>query len=84
MNKKLANAKDYEREYRLLKEQIENHKSQIIQQANTQASSIIKSANKEIEKTIRVIKESAADNSNCFFNLFVCRLYNRARKKQIR
>lgn len=61
LNKKLANAKDYEREYRLLKEQIENHKSQIIQQANTQASSIIKSANKEIEKTIRVIKESAAD-----------------------
>ena len=45
----------------MLKEQIENHKSQIIQQANTQASSIIKSANKEIEKTIRVIKESAAD-----------------------
>jgi DNA mismatch repair protein MutS2 len=61
LNTKLENAKKYEHEYRLLKEKLEGQKSEIIQQANIKASSIIKSANKEIEKTIRVIKESSAD-----------------------
>lgn len=61
LNIKLENAKKYEHEYRLLKEKLEGQKSEIIQQANIKASSIIKSANKEIEKTIRVIKESSAD-----------------------
>ena len=61
LNTKLENAKKYEHEYRLLKEKLEGQKSEIIQQANIKASSIIKSANKEIEKTIRVIKESYAD-----------------------
>ena len=61
LNTKLENAKKYEHENRLLKEKLEGQKSEIIQQANIKASSIIKSANKEIEKTIRVIKESSAD-----------------------
>ncbi|MDG1045313.1 MAG: Smr/MutS family protein [Bacteroidia bacterium] len=61
LNEKLANAKVFEQEYRSLKDAIESQKTQIIQQANTEASIIIKSANKEIEKTIRVIKESAAN-----------------------
>ena len=61
LNTKLENAQKYEHEYRLLKEKLEGQKSEIIQQANIKASSIIKSANKEIEKTIRVIKESSAD-----------------------
>tara|TARA_Y100000385_G_scaffold181004_1_gene186941 strand:- start:964 stop:3312 length:2349 start_codon:yes stop_codon:yes gene_type:complete len=61
LNEKLANAKVFEQEYRSLKDAIESQKNQIIQQANCEASIIIKSANKEIEKTIRVIKESAAN-----------------------
>ena len=61
LNSKLENAKKFEHEYRLLKEKLEGQKSEIIQQANIKASSIIKSANKEIEKTIRVIKESSAE-----------------------
>lgn len=61
LNEKLANAKVFEHEYRSLKDAIESQKTQIIQQANSEASIIIKSANKEIEKTIRVIKESAAN-----------------------
>jgi DNA mismatch repair protein MutS2 len=61
LNEKLANAKVFEQEYRSLKDSLEDQKTQIIQQANSEASSIIKSANKEIEKTIRVIKESSAN-----------------------
>ena len=61
LNEKLANAKVFEQEYRLLKDRIESQKNQIIQQANSEARSIIKTANKEIEKTIRVIKESSAN-----------------------
>ena len=57
----MANAKVFEQEYRSLKDSLEDQKTQIIQQANSEASSIIKSANKEIEKTIRVIKESSAN-----------------------
>lgn len=51
----------YEAEYRKLKDDLEQHKSQIIAQAKKQAALIIESSNKEIEQTIRLIKESKAD-----------------------
>ena len=51
------------REYKALKQLIESKKKDILEQANYQAQGIIENANKEIEKTIRFIKESNADKS---------------------
>lgn len=58
---KLKNAIAFEREYKDLKSSLQKQKQQIIQQANEEASHIIKAANKTIENTIRIIKESSAD-----------------------
>lgn len=61
LQQKLKDAQVIEKEYRLLKEDLENQKKEIIAQAKDQANQLIKNANKEIEKTIRVIKEAKAD-----------------------
>lgn len=52
----------YESEYQNLKQQIEGKKQDIIAQAKEKANEIIRGANKEIENTIRTIKESKADS----------------------
>ena len=61
LSQKLADAKSIEVEYRMLKESLDVQKKDIMAQATAQANDIIKSANKEIEKTIREIKEAGAD-----------------------
>ena len=61
LSQKLADAKSIEVEYRMLKESMDAQKKDIMAQATAQANDIIKSANKEIEKTIREIKEAGAD-----------------------
>jgi DNA mismatch repair protein MutS2 len=61
LTNKLAHAEHVEEEYRKLKELLDIQKKQILSQANQKADALIKDANKEIEKTIRTIKESKAD-----------------------
>ena len=58
---KLRDAKSIEQEYAGLKSEITAQKKEIIVQAKEQASALILDANKEIEKTIRIIKENKAD-----------------------
>jgi DNA mismatch repair protein MutS2 len=48
-------------EYNQLKETIDNNKKQYIQQAKTEAKSLLDEVNKKIEATIRNIKETKAD-----------------------
>lgn len=55
------NASKYEKEYLALKKQLEEQKKSILQKAKVEAELVIKDANKEIERTIREIKESGAD-----------------------
>jgi DNA mismatch repair protein MutS2 len=55
------NAARYEKEYLELKHQLEEQKKAILNKAKQEAELVIKGANKEIEKTIREIKESGAD-----------------------
>jgi len=49
------------KEYSELKEVLENSKKQLIQEAKIEAKQILDQANKQIEATIRSIKESKAD-----------------------
>jgi len=49
------------KEYESLKSLLENNKSQALKDAKREANDIILNANKEIEKTIRLIKEAKAD-----------------------
>jgi DNA mismatch repair protein MutS2 len=49
------------KEYDALKSFLENNRNKLLKEAQKEASDIINNANKEIEKTIRVIKESNAD-----------------------
>jgi len=49
------------KEYTELKEVLENNKKQLIQEAKIEAKQILDQANKQIEATIRNIKESKAD-----------------------
>jgi DNA mismatch repair protein MutS2 len=49
------------KEYESLKSFLENNKSQVLKDAKCEAIDIISNANKEIEKTIRLIKEAKAD-----------------------
>jgi DNA mismatch repair protein MutS2 len=58
-----AKAELFESEYLSLKQSIERQKAEIIAQAKEKANGIIKSANKEIENTIREIKENKADKA---------------------
>ncbi len=48
-------------EYNQLKETIDNNKKQYIQQAKTEAKTLLDDVNKKIEATIREIKENKAD-----------------------
>lgn len=61
INKKAKDAELIETEYRKLKDELETQRKEIIAQANQKAQAIIQQANKDIEKTIRVIQESKAD-----------------------
>ncbi len=61
LNKRLSEAQLIEQEYKVLKQEIESKKKDILDQAKYQAQGIIENANREIEKTIRLIKESNAD-----------------------
>ncbi len=61
INKKAEEAALMEKEYRLLKEDLEAQKNEIILQANKEARNAILNANKDIEKTIRLIQENKAD-----------------------
>jgi DNA mismatch repair protein MutS2 len=61
LTNKLAHADYVGEEYRKLKELLDTQKKEIISQAQKQADLLIKSANKEIEKTIRTIQENKAD-----------------------
>jgi DNA mismatch repair protein MutS2 len=61
LTNKLAHAEHVGEEYRKLKELLDTQKKEIISQAQKQADVLIKSANKEIEKTIRTIQENKAD-----------------------
>ena len=63
LNKRLSEAQLIEREYKALKQEIEGKKKDILEQAKYEAQGIIENANKEIEKTIRLIKESNADKN---------------------
>ena len=63
INDKEEQAKLIESEYRKLKDDLEKQQKEILQQAKEKAQSLIKSANKDIEKTIRVIKETKADKN---------------------
>ncbi len=56
-----SKAKIYEEEYLKLKGELEKQKQQILKQAKKEAEAILSEANKDIERTIRVIKESKAD-----------------------
>lgn len=49
------------KEYTILKQKLENRKADIINTAKTEASAILANTNKEIEKTIRHIKENRAE-----------------------
>jgi DNA mismatch repair protein MutS2 len=60
-NTKAENASHFEKEYQDLKKLLETNKKDILTQAQAKADQIIKGANQEIEKTIRVIQESKAD-----------------------
>lgn len=51
----------FETEYLQLKQSIENQKAEILTQAKEKANLLIKEANREIENTIRTIKEAKAD-----------------------
>lgn len=48
-------------EYRSLKAFLEDHKNSILNEARQEANDLLASANREIEKTIRMIKEAEAD-----------------------
>lgn len=61
INRKAADADLIEKEYRQLKEQLETQRKEILQQAKQEALKLIQNANKDIEKTIRVIQETKAD-----------------------
>ena len=60
---KAENAELFEREYKELKNLLEKQKKDILAKADQRANSIIKAANKDIEKTIRDIQESKADKA---------------------
>jgi len=49
------------KEYDALKSYLESNKNRLLKEARKEAGDLINSANKEIEKTIRVIKETNAD-----------------------
>ena len=61
LQEKLSNAARYENEYKSLKESIDTQRLSIINEAEQEAKRIVKAANKDIEKTIRIIKESSAN-----------------------
>jgi DNA mismatch repair protein MutS2 len=52
---------DLVKEYNHLKTYLEEHKNKILKEAQQEADDLISQANKEIEKTIRLIKEAKAD-----------------------
>ena len=51
----------FKKEYELLKEKLEGRQKEIIETAKAEASGILSRTNKEIEKTIRHIKENKAE-----------------------
>lgn len=55
-------AEYYQKEYRKLKEDLDQQKRLILQQAKQKAEQIISESNKEVERTIRTIKEKKADH----------------------
>lgn len=55
--------KQLEEKYRRLNEELESNKKAIIGQAKTEAAQLLKSANKEIENTIRHIKSNSAQKA---------------------
>ncbi|MDB4173803.1 Smr/MutS family protein [Bacteroidia bacterium] len=61
INKKAEEAAEITSAYRALKEELDNKKKEIIAQAKEEAQYLIQNANKDIEKTIRVIKETSAN-----------------------
>lgn len=61
INKKAEEAAEITSAYRALKEELDNQKKEIIAQAKEEAQHLIQNANKDIEKTIRVIKETSAN-----------------------
>lgn len=61
INKRTEEAILIESEYRKLKEELETQRKEILEQAKQKAQALIHSANKDIEKTIRIIQETKAD-----------------------
>ncbi|PCJ67425.1 MAG: hypothetical protein COA58_03645 [Bacteroidetes bacterium] len=61
LNRKIEHADLIEREYKELKKELDSQKREILSQAKKEASVLISGANKEIERTIREIKEAKAD-----------------------
>lgn len=61
IDRKIDLAEKLEKDYKALKKELESQKKEILAQANQKALDIIKGANKEIERTIKTIKEKKAD-----------------------
>ncbi|MGB1038705.1 MAG: endonuclease MutS2 [Bacteroidia bacterium] len=61
--RKTAQANHIEQEYKELKKTLDLQKKEILSEAKNNANKLINDANKEIEKTIRVIQESKADKA---------------------
>ncbi len=61
INQRSAEAALMESEYRKLKEELEAQRKAILEQAEGKAQLLIQSANRDIEKTIRLIQETKAD-----------------------
>lgn len=61
MNSAQKQLAEFKEKYARLSTEIEKNKKQILEQAHEEALQIIKNANKEVEKTIREIKESQAE-----------------------
>ena len=58
-----AKADYFAQEYKSLKEELDTNRKSLLKKAKQEAENIISSANKDIERTIREIKESSADKA---------------------
>jgi DNA mismatch repair protein MutS2 len=61
INRKIEMAERLEQDYKELKKELQSQKKDILAQAKQEALDIIRGANKEIEQTIKGIKEQKAD-----------------------
>ncbi len=63
LEKEQRDAATLRKDYEQLKELLEEEKKKIIREAKAEAKKLLQDANKDIERTIREIKESAADKN---------------------